>query len=165
MASGSMWWMKSDWIGAPPPGVTLSWTANGLTFTGTLITAPLPFLQPDQGPWTVELRSYYFLDPARMPATGEPFISLPKVDFRGSFGLSGGAGKGHATCFMSVTQSLRPGGVEVASSYDRWLVGQVYFGNVIQGSNFLAARKRDCGALFFNLDAHSDARDRRHDTV
>jgi len=157
MSSGAMWWVKSEWIGKPsaPPGVTLTFGPNGLTFSGALIAPPLVFPGGTYlGPWRVELRMHYVLDPPRMPGTGEPFISLPKLTFTGGLGLRGGIDQenGSALFSVSLTQSLRPGGVEVASSNAEWIVGYVYGQNVLVGKNVLTAGQRDYGALFFNLD-------------
>jgi hypothetical protein len=89
-----------------------------------------------------------------MPATGEPFISLPKVTFKGGLGLAGGEASaiGEASCIISFRQILRWGDEVVASSDVNWNMGWVRGENIVFGKQVLAPQKRDYGALFFNLD-------------
>jgi hypothetical protein len=163
MSSGQMWWAKSDWVYLPPPGVTLTLPPQAITFSGAAITLPTtwPLLDP-MPPWYFELRSQYFLNPPRMPATGEPFISMPKVTFGGGLAVSGGPpGKetGFASCNIRLRQSLWWDDEHVASSEVLWTVGHVIGTTVVWGKKVpgvpgvvLTPQKRDYGALFFNLD-------------
>src|SRR5215831_7215394 len=95
MSSGDMWWARSvvtqtnDPPGIPVPGFTRKFVATGVEFSGVVI-APGGVLPPVGYDWQVEIRSDYFLDPPRMPATGEPFISLPKMTLDGGLGMAGG---------------------------------------------------------------------------
>jgi hypothetical protein len=106
-------------------------------------------------PWYFELRAHYFLDPSRMPATGEPFIAMPKVIVGGGLGLAGGPPgqeTGYAGCGIELRQILRWDDEVFASSVIGWHVGYVWMANVITGKNVLIPQQRDYGALFFNLD-------------
>jgi hypothetical protein len=90
-----------------------------------------------------------------MPATGEPFISLPTIPFKGGLNLAGGVDEtaiGDASCVISLRQILRWGDEEVASSDVNWFMGFVRGKNIVTGKKELAPQKRDYGALFFNLD-------------
>lgn len=90
---------QTEWRG-PVPGFAWRFAHAGVEFSGQVIgpTIWYPTLE-----WKVEVRSDYFLDPPRMPATGEPFISLPKVTFEGGLGLVGGGMTtiGEALCQIS----------------------------------------------------------------
>jgi hypothetical protein len=158
MAFGDMWWVKHEWTGNPPPGVTVTFGPNGLTFTGIVIGSTILIPGIDLGPWQVVLKSHYFLDPPRMPATGESCISLPKVTVSGGLGLKGGVNTntGSASCTISFRQILRPGWVDVALAEHvsdvEWRVGYVHVSNVVWGQQVLTPQKRDFGPLFFNLD-------------
>jgi hypothetical protein len=151
MSSGDMWWARSvvKHPGIPVPGFSKRFVAEGVEFSGGVIAPTLP---PYELAWQVEVRSDYFLDPPRMPAIGEPFISLPKMTFKGNLGLAGGGQIGDASCNISSRQLLRWGDDEVASSDTSWLVGWVRGENILYGKNVLAPQKRDYGAIFFNLD-------------
>jgi hypothetical protein len=160
MAFGDMWWVKHEWVGNPPPGVSVSFGPNGLTFSGMVIGALTLGPGVDIG-WKVELKSHYFLDPPRMPATGESCISLPKVTVSGRLGVKGGVNEdpdkdgGTAQYRIRFRQILRPGWVDVAlaehvSDADG-LDGQV-IGSTVVGQQILTPQKRDFAALFFNLD-------------
>jgi hypothetical protein len=158
MASGSMWWMKHELVTRLPQTVTTSWDPNGLRLAGSMtgLGGTLGGISADVGPWWFELTSYYFLDIARMPATGEPFVSLPQVRFIGNVALSGGpnANPGWASCSVRITQSLRPGGIELDAPFAGWNVGSVAGGklSVFGGPGFLKPPQRDYPALLFNLD-------------
>ena len=157
MASGSMWWMKHELVTRMPQGVTTSFDPNGILISGAIVglAGTVAGWGADNGPRWLELRSYYFLDKPRMPTTGGPFISLPQVRFIGNMAVSGGAGPnpgGYADCGVGLTQSLRPGGIELASSSVHWRVGLVSGTKLIDGQGFLNPPQRDYGALLFNLD-------------
>jgi hypothetical protein len=160
MASGNMWWARTTLTqinnpSNPPgtPGPSFAWRSvpEGIEFSGVVIG---PTVWYNTIAWEVEVRSDYFLDPSRMPATGEPFISLPKMTFKGGLGLSGGGASaiGEASCIISFGQFLRWGDEVVASSNVNWNMGYVRGKNILLGKEVLAPQKRDYGALFFNLD-------------
>jgi hypothetical protein len=158
MPSGDMWWawtnlkQTNNPPGTPVPGFALRSVPEGVEFSGIVI-GPTPWLI--RYDWQVEVRSDYFLDPPRMPATGGSFISLPKMTFKGGLGLAAGVDEtskmGSASCTISFRQILRWGDDEVASSDVNWLVGSIN-GDTVFGKKVLAPQKRDYGALFFNLD-------------
>jgi hypothetical protein len=151
-----MWWGRSDWFYLLPPGVTMTFPPEGFRFSGSVITLPTLLTPPDPfPPWYFELRSQYFLDPSRMPTTGEAFIAMPKVTFGGGLALAGGPPgqeTGVASCNIELRQILRWDDEQAASSVVEWNVGYVNFADIILGKNVLLPQKRDYGALFFNLD-------------
>jgi hypothetical protein len=103
----------------------------------------------------VEVTAEYFLDPPRMPAEGSAFASTPMLTFEGSMGLRGGVEDeiGAAICRITMTQRLRPGGVEVASSQPpEWIVSYVHRDRLLMGENPMTTRQRDFGPIIFNLD-------------
>jgi hypothetical protein len=159
MPSGDMWWARTilkqtnNPPSTPIPDFATRFVSEGVEFSGIVIG---PTLWQTTFEWQVEVRSDYFLDPPRMPATGEPFISFPKMIFKGGLGLAGGVDEtsaiGDASCNISFRQILRWGDDEVASSDVNWLMGYVRGKNIVFGKKVLAPQKRDYGALFFNLD-------------
>jgi hypothetical protein len=159
MPSGDLWWARttlqqtSNPPGKPVPGFARRFVPEGVEFSGAVIG---PTIWETTSEWQVEVRSDYFLDPPRMPATGEPFISLPRMMFTGGLGLAGGVDAtnqfGDASCSITFRQILRWDDDEVASSDVNWLVGWVRGKNLILGKKALAPQKRDYGPLFFNLD-------------
>jgi len=93
MSSGDMWWVRTIVTQTnitprtPVPGFARRFVPEGVEFSGVVIG---PVILQYTFEWQVEVSSDYFLDPPRMPATGEPFISLPKMTFTGGLGLAGG---------------------------------------------------------------------------
>lgn len=162
MASGDMWWARTNITqtnhpgnppGTPGPSFVRTFVPGGIEFSGVVIGPTVYYTTIE---WSVNVRSDYFLDPPRMPATGEPFISLPKMTFKGALGLAGGVDETHqfgsASCTISFRQILRWDDDEVAASDVNWNMGLVSGKNVTFGRRVLAPQKRDYGALFFNLD-------------
>jgi len=158
MASGDMWWARTivKRTNFPPGngGFDSRIVSEGVEFSGVVIGPTIGWFTTFES--DVEVRSDYFLDPPRMPATGEPFISLPKMIFKGGLGLAGGVDEtsiiGDAVCTISFRQILRWDDEVVASSDVNWIMGYVRGKKIIFGKNVLAPQKRDFGALFFNLD-------------
>jgi hypothetical protein len=162
MSSGDMWWARTTVTqtnnpgnppGTPGPSFARKFVPGGIEFSGVVVGPTLWYTTIG---WQVEIRSDYFLDPPRMPATGEPFISLPKMTFKGGLALRGGLDEtsaiGEASCFISFRQILRWGDEVVVSSDVNWNMGWVRGNNVMLGKRALLPQKRDYGALFFNLD-------------
>jgi hypothetical protein len=158
MTSGDLWWARTtvkqtNSSASGAPGFGWKFVPTGIEFAGAVVGAPV---WPLAYEWSVEVRADYFLDPARMPATGEPFISLPKMVFEGGLGLAPGLDEktagGDARCSVSFRQVLRWDDDEVASSDVLWPMGYVRGKSVLSGKKRLTPQQRDYGALFFNLD-------------
>jgi hypothetical protein len=160
MASGDIWFARTtvtqttnpSW--ATVPGfIRRRLPEGGGEFSGVVVGS---MFWPFSVEWHVEVRSDYFLDPPRMPATGDPFISLPQMIFTGGLALAGGVDEttaiGDASCFISFRQILRWDDDEVAFSDVNWNMGYVSGKRIVLGKRILAPQKRDYGALFFNLD-------------
>jgi hypothetical protein len=157
MTKGDLWWARSDSTAtANIPGTTVALTSGGLELSGTLVGPPAGAFPVLPIKWVVTLSSYYFLDPPRMPASGDPFISQPKLTISGGLGLAGGEpGKewGVASCAISLTQILKVDNNEVARAVaPDWIVGYVSGTEVILGNQILPPGQRDFLPLFFNLD-------------
>src|SRR4051794_14741338 len=156
MTKGDLWWARSDFTTTPDiPGTTVAFASGGLQLSGTLVGPPTGLPGPPLYS-VVSLTSYYFLDPPRMPANGDPFISQPKLTITGGLGLTGGQ-PGHevgfASCVISLTQILQVGNNEVARAVaPDWIVGMVSGSTVIAGNRILPPGQRDFLPLFFNLD-------------
>jgi hypothetical protein len=156
-----MWWARTtvnqtvlaSASSGQVPGFAFKFVPDGVELSG-LVVGPTIFFTTVE--WEVQIRSDYFLDPPRMPATGTQFVTLPKMEFKGALGLAGGANQataiGDAVCTVSFRQMLRFGDNDVASSNVDWMVGFIRGKNVILGKNNIIPQHRDFGALFFNLD-------------
>jgi hypothetical protein len=158
MPYGDMWWARNVTSSLLPPGASSSPTPQGFRFVGSGSTSVSPFnlFDPEpHPPWRFFWTADYFLDPARMPATGEPFIAMPKIALGGNLILFDGPPQnqtGGTRWSVSLSQWLSWNDELITSSSISYMFGYTYGGQVLSGKRTLTPQPRDFAPLFFNLD-------------